>query len=182
MSSQAPAPTYLLDKNVVRKIVEGLIEPRSWTPEHVVVLAMWRELRESGCRQFLSVETANILARWSDRREIRLFLNTVETLYASRYFKRWARRIRGYGFTREDAKILGLATYGTDVAGQILGVKTLVTLDRSLIRHFEVQKLELERRLRAMTAQLSPPFHGASLPEVTQPLELLLSLSGGERH
>ena len=177
MSSQAPAPTYLLDKNVVRKIVEGIIQPRSWTPEHVVVLAMWRQLRESGCRQFLSVETANILARWSDRREIRLFLNTVEVLYASRYFKRWARRIREHGFTREDAKLLGLATYGTDATGQMLGVETLVTLDRSLIRHFEVQKPELEKRLRAMTTQLLSPFRDASLPEVVQPLEVFPSLS-----
>ena len=65
-------------------------------------------------------------------------------MYAGRYFKRWARRLRECGFNREDAKVLGLATYGTDAAGRILGVETIVTFDRSLINNYEAQRPALE--------------------------------------
>lgn len=177
MSDQTP--TYLLDKNVARRIVEGLAWPDNLTPERAVALALWRALRQLGGRQFLSTETVNILEQWSDRREIRLFLSTVETLYAGRYFKRWARRLREQGFSREDAKVLSLTTYGTDAPGQILGVEVLLTFDRPFVRHYEVQRPALERRLRAMTAQLLPPFRNARLPEVMQPLEALLLFSKG---
>jgi len=174
-------PTCLLDKNVARKIVEGLIYPDRLTLEHAVALALWRTLRQLGGRQFLSTETVNILEQWSDRREIRLFLGTIETLYPARYFKRWARRLREQGFSREDAKILSLATYGTDASGQILGAEMLLTFDQPLTRHYETQRPALERRLRAMTVQLLPPFQGARLPEVIQPLEALLVFSQDNR-
>ena len=125
----SPMPTYLLDKNVVRRIVEGLTHPDRLTDEEATAIALWRALRRSRNRMFISAETANIMGRFSTWREIRLFLDTVETMYAGRYFKRWARRLREYGFTREDAKVLGLATYGTDAAGEVLGVEVIVTFD-----------------------------------------------------
>jgi len=49
-----------------------------------------------------------------------MFLKRVKVLYPGRYFKRWARRLRDRTFTREDAKVLALGTFGTDEAGQIL--------------------------------------------------------------
>jgi hypothetical protein len=125
---------------------------------------------------FISEETANIMGRFSTWREIRLLLGTVEIMYVGKYFKRWARRLHEYGFTREDAKVLGLATYGTDAAGEVLGVEIIVTFDRSLINNYEAQRPALERRLRTMTAQLSLPFRDAGLPEVMHPIEGLLLL------
>ncbi len=172
----SPMPTYLLDKNVVRRIVEGLTRPDRLTNEEATAIALWRALRESRTRMFISAEAANIMGRFSTWREVRLFLDTVETMYAGRYFKRWARRLREYGFTREDAKVLGLATYGTEAAGEILGVEVIVTFDRPLINNYEAQRPALERRLQAMTAQLSLPFRDAGLPEVMHPVESLLLL------
>jgi len=167
----SPVPTYLLDKNVVRRIIEGLIHPGRFTDEEATAIALWRALRQSKSPMFISAETANIMGWFSTWREIRLFLDTVETMYAGKYFKRWARRLQEYGFNREDAKMLGLATYGTDATGGILGVEVIVTFDRSLINNYEVQRHALERRLQAMTAQLSPPFRKAGLPEVVHPIE-----------
>jgi len=169
-------PTYLLDKNVVRRIVEGLTHPDELADEEVTAIALWRALRQSKSRMFVSAETANIMGRFSTWREIRLFLDTVEIMNAGKYFKRWARRLREYGFTQEDAKVLGLATYGTDAAGEILGVGVMVTFDRSLINNYEVQRAALERHLQAMTAQLSLPFRDVGLPEVMHPIEALLLL------
>lgn len=67
-------------------------------------------------------------------------------------------------------------TYGTDAAGEILGVEVIVTFDQSFINNYEVQRRALERRLRAMAAQLPPPFREAGLPDVMQPIEGLLLL------
>jgi len=165
----SPMPTYLLDKSVVRRVVEGLTHPDDLTDEEATALALWRALRQSKSPMFISAETANIMGRFSTWKEIRLFLDTVEVMYAGKYFKRWARRLREHGFTREDAKVLGLATYGTDAAGGILGVEVMVTFDRLLINNYEVQRPALERRLQAMAAQLSLPFREAGLPEVMHP-------------
>jgi hypothetical protein len=165
-------PTYLLDKNVVRRIVEGLIHPDRLTDEEATAIALWRALRQSKSPMFISAETANIIGRFSAWREIRLFLDTVEVMYAGKYFKRWARRLREHGFTREDAKVLGLTTYGTDAAGEILGVEVMVTFDRSLINSYGARRPTLERRLQTMTAQLSLPFREAGLPEVMHPIEV----------
>lgn len=167
---------YLLDKNVVRRIVEGLTHPDRLTDEEATAIALWRALRQLKSPMFISAETANIMGRFSTRREIRLFLDTVEVMYAGKYFKRWARRLREHGFTREDAKVLGLTTYGTDAVAEILGVEVMVTFDRSLINSYGARRPTLERRLRAMTAQLSQPFRDASLPEVMHPIEMLLLL------
>ncbi len=169
-------PTYLLDKNVVRRIIEGLIHPGRLTDEEATAIALWRALRRSRSRTFISAETANIMGRFSTWREVRLFLDTVETMYTGRYFKRWSRRLRERGFNREDAKVLGLATYGTDTAGEILGVEVIVTFDRPLINNYEVQRPALERHLQTMTPQLSLPFREAGLPEVMHPIEALLLL------
>jgi len=172
----SPLPTYLLDKSVVRRIVEGLTHPDRLTDEEAMAIAFWRALRESKSRMFISAETANIMKRFSTWREVRLFLGTVETMRAGKYFKRWARRLQEHSFTMEDAKVLGLATYGTDAAGEILGVGVMVTFDRPLINNYEAQRPALERRLQAMTAQLSPPFRDAGLPEVMHPIEALFLL------
>jgi hypothetical protein len=71
----SPMPTYLLDKNVVRRIVEGLTHPDRLTDEEVTAIALWRVLRESKSRMFISAETANIMGRFSTWRGIRLFLD-----------------------------------------------------------------------------------------------------------
>jgi hypothetical protein len=172
----SPMLAYLLDKSVVRRVVEGLTHPDRLIDEEATAIALWRAFRESRNRMFISAETANIMGRFSTWREVRLFLDTVETMYAGKYFKRWTRRLREYGFTREDAKVLGLATYGTDAAGEILGVEVVVTFDRPLINNYEARRPALQRRLQAMTAQLSQPFRDAGLPEVMHPIEGLLSL------
>lgn len=49
--------------------------------------------------------------------EVRDFLDEVEVIRVGRYARRWATRLREYGFTREDAAVFSLGTFGTDLAG-----------------------------------------------------------------
>lgn len=166
--------SLLLDKSVARRIVEALYHLDDLSYEEEVVLEQWRQLQAEQVRLFIPAGAANILQRFVHLLEIRTFLATVEPLRSGRYLKRWAQRLRQHNFTREDALVLALATYGTDTQGDILGVKTLVTLDQPLIRNFENQQPRLQARLKAMTRQLPAPYHHATLPEVLLPIVLIV--------
>jgi hypothetical protein len=50
-------------------------------------------------------------------------------------------------------------------------------MDKHLIRNFEAQRSALQRRLNAMTIQLSPPYRYAALPAALEP-ELALQAMG----
>lgn len=81
-----------------------------------------------------------------------------------------------HGFTGEDAVVLSLGTFGTDLAGGILGVDAVVTLDLPFINNFYTHHATLDRRLRAITQQLLVPFQHARLPELWQPTKALAEL------
>ena len=140
MSSLMPA--YLLDKNVVRRAITGMVKvsgKQKLTSEEVKVLVLLRRAQEESLCLFIAPESFNILQRFTDSPEVNFFLEMVEVMQAGRYFKRWARRLRGYGFTYEDAKVLSLGTFGTREAGDILGTDTVITFDQPLINNYELQ-------------------------------------------
>jgi hypothetical protein len=83
--------------------------------------------------------------------------------------------LREYGFTREDALVLALATYGTDSTGDILGEDALITLDQPFLNNFQIHQAELQSRLAAMTDGLPEPYRNARLPVVQHPEELVQS-------
>lgn len=168
-----PTPTFLLDKSVVRRLLESLAWPEAPLADRAPTVAMWRQLRRLAQPVYISVRTANVLARLPPGAPIAALRSGVGVLMPSRYAKRWARRIGEHGFTREDAALLSLGTFGTDEAGSILGVSAIITLDRPLINHYWLHHDRLARRLAAMTAQLLPPFHYAALPDVLLPQEIL---------
>jgi len=64
-------------------------------------------------------------------------------------------------------------TFGLDPTGLVLGVTVVVTFDRSFINNFEAHREALLRRLKAMTAQMRPPYHEAKLPEMAMPERIL---------
>ena len=166
-------PSYLLDKSVARRTIEALHHLDNLYYEEELVLELWRLLQDEQARLFIPVGVVNILQRFEHLVEVRTFLTAVEPLESGRYLKRWARRLREHNFTREDALVLALAIYGTDVKGDILGVEWLVTLDRPFIRNFQSHGAELRTRLRAMTSQLQAPYGRATLPKVFHPEEMV---------
>ncbi|MBI4769362.1 MAG: hypothetical protein HY784_02840 [Chloroflexi bacterium] len=119
----------------------------------------------------ISPEPANILRRRAHLPIVRLALDTLTTFQPTRYFKRWARRLCHEGFTHEDAKVIALGTFGVDEFQSQFGVDALVTGDLNLIRNYEQRLTSIQRRLRAMTAQLSEPFCYARLPVIITPAE-----------
>lgn len=162
-------PTCLLDKNVVRRAIEGIGKAqigRPLTDEERAALLLLLTAEQNGLTLFISVGTQHILLRYGDYPDIRVFNRFVRILRPARYFKRWSRRLREHGFTREDAQVLALATFGTDPITTRLGADWLATFDQPLINHFTVQHQRLLRRLNAMTTQLPSPYNSARLPDV----------------
>jgi hypothetical protein len=174
---------YLLDKNVARKTIVGIgrVE-RGMVPrlEEVLCLLLLCAAEQGRFMGYITPETFNILRRMRHRTEVPPFLTQVEVMQAGRYFKQWARRLREHGFTREDANVLALGTFGYDPTRKILGTSAIVTLDHPFINNYEQHRPMLARRLSAMTRQFAPPFRDAALPELWTPAEALATFKAAE--
>ncbi len=126
--------------------------------------------------QYVTKETYNLI---SDRRNIALtegLLSDLRELKPGKYLRRWARRLRQHGFTREDAKVLSNATFGVDITAQKLGVDALATLDTHMVNNFNTHYENINIRLHRMTTQLGLPYKNAVLPWVTSPDDILFAM------
>jgi hypothetical protein len=168
----------LLDKNIVRRYFEGisaLAQGGALVDDELQSILLVHLAREKERRLFLPLEAFNLLQAHRHRiapAATLMFLKRVEVLYPSRYFKRWARRLRDKTFTREDAKVLALGTFGTDMLGQILGVHTVVTFDQPMLRKWELERDGLASHLLNMTSNLQGPFVKVRLPKVRLPKDI----------
>jgi hypothetical protein len=171
----------LLDKVTARYAVQGLLklaEGRELTEEELFTLDLLARSQPPTTRLFIAPPSANVahslarLPRYSG--VTHYFLERVEVVLPARYFKRWARRLRSYGFAREDAAILALATFGTDDTGTILGMDLVATYDRPMIRHWSGQQEAIQERLTAMQRDLPIPYDRAFLPQVLRPEQIAL--------
>jgi hypothetical protein len=179
MSIPSSPMCLLLDKNVVRRGVNGLLrlargqEP---PPEEEIALVLLQKAAIRECKLLVAQEIVHILVRKEDNGTtiaVQTFLRRISVLKRTRYFKRWARRLRRMNFTREDAKVLSLATFGTDEAGEILSVSVIVTFDQRLISKYAHELAVIRGQFEAMMAGLEPPFCYARLPEVILPQKAL---------
>jgi len=107
----------LLDKVTARHIMGGLVklsEGRSTTDAESFALDLYNRTAPSGIALFILPQTERVL-RYLERLPhyaplILLFRSQTQVTYPTRYFKRWARRLRDYGFTREDAGVLAIGS------------------------------------------------------------------------
>jgi hypothetical protein len=164
---------FLLDKVTARRILEGLLklaEARDLTVEEVVALDLYERAGSRGLRQFMVPSTESVLRRLGDRPRytaiIHLFRQHVEVAFPTRYFKRWARRLQGYGFTPEDAGVLALGTFGTDQEARILGMHVVVTFDQPMVTQWATQRAAIQAHLAAMQQDLPMPYRQTDLPQV----------------
>jgi len=177
MNSPSETMRCLLDKNVARYAIAGLRygRLRLLSPLETDALSFWHTAEERGVALFISHVSFHVLQRLAGYDEVRVLLDSVRVLSPTRYHARWSRRIRETaGLTREDAAMIALASFGSDQQGSILGTHLLITYDQPMINEYLDLLKKLERRLRAMTAQLPAPFHQATLPRMATPDEILL--------
>jgi len=165
----------LLDKVTARFIVQGLTkvgEQRAPTENESIALDLFARAISPEYNLFIAPPTVNVLhhlARYPHYASIiQFFLKRVEIIQPTRYFKRWA-RLRDYGFTREDAAMLALASFGTNPERSILGMHYLATFDQPMINQWRQQQHRIHQRLQAMQRDLQLPYSRVSLPQVLRP-------------
>lgn len=171
--------SLLLDKSVVRAILRGIQRRRSrlaLPEEQQTSLRLYQAAKLMFGFVYVTKETYNLV---SDRRNIALtagILSDLRELKPGKYLRRWARRLRQHGFTREDARVLSNATFGVDIIAQKLGVDALATLDTHMINNFNAHYEIINTRLHRMTTQLGMPYKDAALPWVASPDDILFAM------
>ncbi len=153
-----------------------LAEKRSPTKEEISALDLFSLAHPPEMQFFIVPQTVSVLERLAQLPHyatiIQLFLERVEVIVSARYFKRWARRLRDYGFTKEDAAILALATFGTNKARNILGTDIIATFDQPMINQWSAQQLAILERFEAMRNDIFAPYNQAKLPQVLKPEQI----------
>jgi hypothetical protein len=166
----------LLDKVTARRILEGLLklgEARELTEDELSTLDLYARTKARELHLFISPPTENVLQCLETLPRyaaiIHLFRKSVEVAFPTNYFKRWARRLRDYGFTREDAAILALGTFSTSKEGDVLGMDFVATFDQPMIHQWTIQYPAIQSHLTSMQANLPDPYRQARLPKVDVP-------------
>jgi hypothetical protein len=99
----------LLDKNVVREALRGLVHEtlgRELPPRQETSLAVVRILIAYGGLLYITPELWHLLERPANFPLASSFLPYLRILRPGRYLKRWSRRLVEEGFSHEDALIL----------------------------------------------------------------------------
>jgi len=169
----------LLDKVTARHAVEGLLklaEGRKLSKEELFSLDLFWRADQKTLSIFVVPQTVNVLQRIAHLPRyssiINLFLNKVETALPAKYFKRWARRLYEHGFTREDANVLALATFGTVKDGTIIGMHFVATYDQAMVNQWEIKQKNIQDHLTSMQYNIPIPYCHVSLPQVLPPEQI----------
>lgn len=156
---------------MVRRWFESVIRSnlgQRLTTEQELVVAVLATARSQGVEIFITLETYNILTRILRNSYVaKAIIANSDVLYRSKPFNQWLRDIRRTTtFTREDAKILVYATFGTNISGTIMGCEKVVTLDGGLANEFQLRKDRLGTKLVKLKGRLPWPYQNAKLPQV----------------
>jgi hypothetical protein len=168
-----PLPRYLLDKVTARYILESLLksrEGRSLDINRVSALHFYRLAVNGSSQLFIVPQTAIFLQRVATlpryQQVVHDFNQHTSVVVPGRYFTRWARRLREYGFTPEDAAVLALATFGINSTAEVVGMHYLATYDQPMINNWSRQYGAIYTRFEAMRQGLSEPYHSTTLPQL----------------
>jgi len=163
----------LLDKVIVRYTLDGMLSlslGRELAEQQFAALKLFQSLATDGGDLFIAPASANILERLqgSGRSEalIQLFLRRVQVAQPTRYFSRWSRRLRAYGFTPEDARMIALGSFSTNLSREIVGMHVFITYDHPMVNLWDQKHKEIAQRLHAMRQQLAAPYNQVQLPVI----------------
>jgi hypothetical protein len=138
-------------------------------PHQAQAAIVYQALLQAEFTAYVTPETVNSAQRRDPLIAASLFA-PLTTLTPGRYLRRWARRLRDFGFGREDSVILAYGSFGADSRQQIFGAEVIVSTDQPLIRRFYEQYGHIARRLLRMTCQLALPYRLAQLPTLMSPM------------
>jgi hypothetical protein len=97
----------------------------------------------------------------------------IATLYPTRYARRWARRLRKFGFGREDALMISMGSFSADkpYKGRLLEIDKIITLDKRMYDRFQNHYNKISTTFTKMIIALDIPFNTVKLPQIGIPPE-----------
>lgn len=116
-------------------------------------------------RLYITEQTSNILKRRTQIFAAPLLADT-RPLKKARYLRRWARRLKEFAFSSEDAIILAYGSFGLDVESKTVGVDAIITTDIRLADHYSHGYTEIESRFNDMILNLPESYRRLRLPKV----------------
>jgi len=136
----------LFDKGVVRRIYEAQFRRSQRelpTPLQMEAVEAFARLRSPDKQLYITEESLHVL-QLRQPQLAKLVLNHTQALRKGRYLRRWARRLREYAFSREDAVILAYGSFGVDLDAPSIGVDVIVTGDLKLVTNFNTRSAEIK--------------------------------------
>ena len=132
MSTISLPTSCLLDKNVVREALRGLVRATldmPLPPRQGTSLGVDHALIAHGGLLYITLELWHLLERPANLPIVSPFLSYLRILRPGRYLKQWVRRLTEEGFSHEDAMILSYASFGFDALEKTFGVESVLTND-----------------------------------------------------
>jgi hypothetical protein len=174
----SPPGSVLFDKGVIRRVYERRVRLALGAPPtllQVEAAAAYARAASFAGSLWITEQTANVL-----RLRTPVFaspiLSDCRTLRKGRYLRRWARRLRDFGFSPEDAIVLAYGSFGVSADGSQVGSDAVVTADLKLAVRYEDSFAEIERRFTEMAGALSGVYATLALPRVFTAADVLTKL------
>ncbi len=167
--------SILLDKGVVRRVYEAQLrrsQGRLPTPEQMEAVEAFAQLVQASYQLHIAEASANILQRRRPQFAKTILLHTA-VLNKGRYQRRWARRLRSFVFTREDAVIVAYGSFGVGPAQSERGADYIVTTDLRMVTNFHTHFAAIKHRFDQMIVHLPAPYQQAALPQIITPHTIL---------
>lgn len=168
--------SVLLDKGTVREALRGVVCAEvglPLPPRQQAAYSAIQMLRAEGVRLPITPQLLHILQRPANLPIASVLLPDLHPLTPGRYLRRWTRRLREEGVSREDALAVSYAPFGTDEQTKTFGADAVLTTDVTLKLYYEANLNRLTARFRCMTTQLRVPYRDACLPTLLTPEELI---------
>ena len=169
----------LIDKGVIRKLIESFVKVEiniDLTDEQKKASNVFRDIVFHH-KAFITIETYNILrTKFYHQPFYKIIDEIVDVVIPVRYTRRWARRLRQFGISREDAWQVAMSTFCTDkiIQGELINIGIFLTLDKNLVERYLRHKPDIEINFYNMIQNLNFPYSSVLLPKITLVEDYLL--------
>lgn len=167
--------SVLFDKGVIRRVYERHVRLAAGRPPtllQVEAAGAYARVASFTNSLWITEQTANIL-------HVRTpvfaapILSNCRTFKKGRYLRRWARRLRDFDFSAEDAIVIAYASFGVSADGTQIGTEAIVTADLRLAARYEDNFAEIEQCFKEMVNALSGVYATLTLPRVFTTADVL---------
>lgn len=173
----SPPDSVLFDKGVIRRVYERRVRLAAGEPPtllQVEAANAYARVNSFTNSLWITEQTANVLHLrtpvFADS-----ILSDCRTFKKGRYLRRWARRLRDFDFSPEDAIVLAYGSFGISTDGTQIGTDAIVTTDIKLAARFENNFTGIEQRFKEMISALSGVYNTLDLPQVLTTADVLIN-------